>query len=180
MLCVWGEVKHVPGPLHTWMITVLRQLSRVEKNIKSMYGIFTYIYHQNEPNVEVNIPIPWIFWEPKSLWMTPARCSLPRARQVGKLGSLRVHGFFLNGFFTRKCSERWEWITLLPSGFLGPPHQENPLFRFRNYAQLPTSCGFVDIKWFSSWSFLGDGFPFWSNVFQMSLKHQLDWFLIVL
>ena len=107
-MCVCeGVQKHVSGALNTWMITVFRQLSEVETSpIESMYRIFTYIYQQNEPNVEVNIPIPWIFWELKSLQMTPG--ALCQGQGKRETGSPRVHGFFLNGFFTRKCSERWE------------------------------------------------------------------------
>ena len=28
--------------------------------IGTMYGIFTYIYHKNQPFMQVNIPVPWI------------------------------------------------------------------------------------------------------------------------
>ena len=28
----------------------------------SMYGIFTYIYHKHQPNVGMDIPVPWILW----------------------------------------------------------------------------------------------------------------------
>ena len=28
-----------------------------------MYGIFTNIYHKNQPSVQVNIPVPWILWD---------------------------------------------------------------------------------------------------------------------
>ena len=27
-----------------------------------MYGIFTYIYHKNQPFMQVNILVPWILW----------------------------------------------------------------------------------------------------------------------
>ena len=27
-----------------------------------MYGIFTYIYHENSPFMQVNIPLPWMIW----------------------------------------------------------------------------------------------------------------------
>ena len=30
--------------------------------IGSMYGIFTYIYHKNQPNGSVNIDHTWILW----------------------------------------------------------------------------------------------------------------------
>ena len=35
----------------------------IVKPIGSMYGIFTYIYHKNQPFMYVNIPSPWILWE---------------------------------------------------------------------------------------------------------------------
>ena len=81
------------------MITVFRQLSAVETSpIGSMYGIFTYIYQQNEPNVEVNIPIPWIFWELKSLQMTPgALCQGQGKRETWESQSAR---FFSQWFFS--------------------------------------------------------------------------------
>ena len=30
--------------------------------IPSMYGIFTYIYHENQAFMQVNIPVPWMVW----------------------------------------------------------------------------------------------------------------------
>ena len=39
-----------PRRIHVWYV--------------SMYGMFTYIYHKNQPFMYVKIPFPWILWEP--------------------------------------------------------------------------------------------------------------------
>ena len=88
------------------MITVLRQLSTVEQKQRNMYGIFTYMYHQNQPNVEVNIPIPWIFWELKSLQMTPGALCQGQGKRENFGVSEWPAGFFSQWVFKpQKCSE---------------------------------------------------------------------------
>ena len=50
-----------------------------------MYGIYTYIYHKNQPNVGKYIPVPWILWEPPKaqVWITgSATCSKNEFRQA--------------------------------------------------------------------------------------------------
>ena len=39
-----------PRRIHVWYV--------------SMYGMFTYISHKNQPFMYVKIPFPWILWEP--------------------------------------------------------------------------------------------------------------------
>ena len=42
----------------------------------SMYSIFTYMYHKNQPFMQVNIPVPWILWV-WSMMVTFPLCTLP-------------------------------------------------------------------------------------------------------
>ena len=65
MSCKKNEERHL-GKKHLETQTS----EKILRPIPSMYDIYTYIYHKNQPNVGPNIPVPWILWERQKILQT--------------------------------------------------------------------------------------------------------------
>ena len=56
-------------PRHVWCSAFTNYANQYP--IGSMYGIFTYIYHKNQPNVGIYIYIPYM--DPMGMWRSAAK-----------------------------------------------------------------------------------------------------------
>ena len=83
-----------------------------------MYGMFTYIYHKNQPFMQVNIPVPWMVWARISQVFFDAqevRRFVVHARSgilAGLKASLGVSDLYSlkateDGNFNKTCFENW-------------------------------------------------------------------------